>query len=300
MWGSRHEYHILSYAALGVLFLAASRIYGLTHDDVEKHDALTARQNSGVGSAAAQSGNAILTITLLAAIMQGWMRLPEMHRGYAEWLHVWSLLLTAAAGALGFVLSARDGWRRAYAALTIAVATVALVTINMLSVLTPWQKLEIFATGVGVLMIVLGYIGRFRELEDRHDELTTFGLWLGSLLATAPLVVAVVYHRTVGNGISLVDELALLTIATLMVLTGFIWQVKSTTLHGGTSLAAYLLLVIVSLGWSQQWAVGVYLAIGGGLVFASGLGLSVYRERLLELPDRLARREGVFRIFNWR
>jgi hypothetical protein len=35
-------------------------------------------------------------------------------------------------------------------------------------------------------------------------------------------------------------------------------------------------------------------------VFALGVALSVYREKLLELPEQMAKREGVFRILNWR
>ena len=138
--------------------------------------------------------------------------------------------------------------------------------------MTEWQKLEVFATLVGVLLVLCSYIGRFRETQHQRDELVTLGLWLGSLLATVPLAVAVVYHRTVEGRISLPDELALLTVSILMLLTGFVWQVKSTTLHGGVALATYLVVLIVSLGWQPQLAVGVYLAVGGGLVFAGGIG----------------------------
>ncbi len=279
--------------------MLVSRILGLSRTDIYNAAGVKQQETTGRGRAAFQSGNAILSIALLAAIMQGWMRLPTLERGHADWLHVWSLLSTTAAGAIGFILVPRGGWRRAYATMTIVLAAVTFLTLNLLSLLTPWQKLEIFSTGVGILLVAAGYVGRFRESNDRQDELVTFGLWLGSLLATAPLVIAVVYHRLIG-GLSIVDELALVTVAVLMLLTGFVWQVKSTTLHGASALVAYLLLVLVSLGWQQQWAIGVYLAIGGGLVFACGVALSIYREKLLEIPERLAQREGVFQIMNWR
>jgi hypothetical protein len=293
-------YHTMLYAALGVVFLVVSRVLGLVLTDIYSSAGVKKEETTGRGGAAFQSGNAILSIALLAAIMQGWMRLPGLHRGEADWLHVWSLLLTTAAGAIGFVLAPRGGWRRAYAAMTIALGAVAFLTLNLLSLLTAWQKLEIFTTSVGVLLITVSYIGRFRESSTKQDEQVTFGLWLGSVLATAPLIIAVIYHRAVGGGISLIDELALLTIAVLLLLTGFIWQVKATTLHGGSALVVYLLLVLISLGWQQQWAIGVYLAIGGGLVFACGLALSIYRDKLLEIPERLAQREGVFQVINWR
>ena len=36
------------------------------------------------------------------------------------------------------------------------------------------------------------------------------------------------------------------------------------------------------------------------LLFATGLFLSVYRDRLLALPDQIKRREGIFKILSWR
>jgi hypothetical protein len=46
--------------------------------------------------------------------------------------------------------------------------------------------------------------------------------------------------------------------------------------------------------------IGIYLTLGGTLLFGIGLFLSVYRDWLLALPTRLRRREGLFRIFDWR
>ena len=57
---------------------------------------------------------------------------------------------------------------------------------------------------------------------------------------------------------------------------------------------------MVSLGWQQQFAAGVYLAVGGAVLFALGIALSMYREKLLQLPEQIAKREGIFRILNWR
>jgi hypothetical protein len=67
---------------------------------------------------------------------------------------------------------------------------------------------------------------------------------------------------------------------------------------GGLGLVFYLILVVASLGWRSQVATGVYLAVGGGLVFACGIALSVFRERLLSLPDQIAHRKGVFSMLN--
>jgi hypothetical protein len=57
-------------------------------------------------------------------------------------------------------------------------------------------------------------------------------------------------------------------------------------------------LLLLARGVVQEAA--LWLTIGGGLIFLTGLGLAVYRDRLLTLPDRVKNREGVFRVLNWR
>ena len=46
--------------------------------------------------------------------------------------------------------------------------------------------------------------------------------------------------------------------------------------------------------------VGVYLAVAGAVIFTFGLALSIWREKLLQLPERIASREGLFKVLSWR
>jgi hypothetical protein len=85
-----------------------------------------------------------------------------------------------------------------------------------------------------------------------------------------------------------------------MSVTGVSWQIRATTLFGGVTLIIYLIVLVVSLAYHPQVAVGVYLAVGGAAIFAAGIALSIYRDKLLQLPDHIAKREGIFRILNWR
>ena len=62
----------------------------------------------------------------------------------------------------------------------------------------------------------------------------------------------------------------------------------------------YFLTLVIFLPWSRLNAVAIFILVGGGVLFSSGLLLSVYRDRLLTLPDRIKRREGLFRVLNWR
>ena len=85
-----------------------------------------------------------------------------------------------------------------------------------------------------------------------------------------------------------------------MLVTGLSWKIKSTTLWSGSALAFYFIVLIISLIHRPQVAIGVYMAVGGAVVFAIGIVLSVYREKLLDIPDHIANRKGVFEILNWR
>jgi len=149
-------------------------------------------------------------------------------------------------------------------------------------------------------MLVASHIGLFRETHGKHNENVGLGLGLGSILVTVPLVVAALYHRWVTGEPSIYDEMALLTLTIPMFVTGLSWKIKATTLWGGSALAFYLIVLIASLAYHPQVAIGVYMAIGGAVVFAIGIVLSIYRDKLVEIPDQVANRTGIFRILNWR
>ena len=112
------------------------------------------------------------------------------------------------------------------------------------------------------------------------------------MLVAGTLLTAVLYHRWWDAGSSLYNELALLTFTIAMAVTGVAWQIRATTLYGGGALAIYLVVMITSLAYRPQVAVGVYLA--------AGIALSVYREKLLKVPEQISNREGIFKILKWR
>ena len=88
----------------------------------------------------------------------------------------------------------------------------------------------------------------------------------------------------------------------MLLASGFALQIKSTTLTGATMLTVYILtLLLFARGlFEQVQTAALWLAVGGGLIFGTGLLLAVYRDRLLTLPERVKNREGVFRVLNWR
>jgi hypothetical protein len=303
-FGVPSDYYTMLYATLGVVALALGRSMGLEQVDVYSgyksvvfEDGYRAKKIRGRGLPAFQSGNGILCVALLAAFMQG---LSGMVRTGEGWLGITSLAMTIAAAGLAAVIVPAANWRRFYMVAATALAGVLFLRLNMLLDLSGWQKLEIFCVVAGLAMLIGSHLALFREEDGRREDPVSFGLLLGSVLAVAPLLISVLYHRWSVGHPSLIDEIGLLTVTILLSVTGVAWQVKATTVLGGGALVLYLAVLVCSLAYHPQVAIGVYLAVGGAVVFGLGVALSIYRDKLLELPEAISKREGVFRILNWR
>ncbi|WP_428303948.1 hypothetical protein [Lacipirellula sp.] len=296
-YGIDASYYTMLYAGLGLACLVGARSLGLQPVTVYRERYRSTTVLRGRGLALLQCGHGILTVASLAALMQG---LAGLAARDAQVIDIVSIFVTAiAAGAASFV-APPSPWRRLYATAAVALAAVGFLRLNILIDLNGWQKFEIFAVVAGAIMLAASHWALFRDTDTQHDDSVSIGLTLGSVLVAGTLLVAVLYHRWAGDGPSLYDELALLTFTIIMAVTGVSWQIRATTLFGGGALAIYLVVLVTTLAYRPQVAVGVYLAVGGGLVFATGIALSVYREKLLRLPERISNREGIFKILNWR
>jgi hypothetical protein len=295
-YGIDPSYYTVLYASLGFVCLAAGRILDVTRRADARENSGGMRENGSRGLALCQCGNGILLLSCLAAFMQGLGALTFR----VTWLDVGVLAATAAVSALAVPIAVDSTWRRLYACAAIAISVIACLELNWLINLNGWQKLEVFSTVVGVALLAVSHWGIFREVSGTRQESVSLGIDFGSLLAVIPLVIAVFYHRWFGSGPSVVDEIALLTVTVLMLVTGVGWQIRTTTLLGGGALAFYLVVMLASLLHHPQLAVGVYLSAGGAIVFATGIALSIYRDKLLEIPEHVANRDGIFTILNWR
>ena len=79
------------------------------------------------------------------------------------------------------------------------------------------------------------------------------------------------------------------------------FQLRATTITGAALLLVYLLSLLLFINMLQNvQTAAIWMMIGGGVIFGTGILLSIYRDRLLTLPDKVRRREGVFRVLGWR
>jgi hypothetical protein len=283
-WDFRAEYYCVTFAALGMALLAAYRLA-----------AWERIARPGLVVASFRCANALMSVSFVAAAL---MALSRLATSSTDWNLAILLGAFSLLGLLAAALVEHSGFRRWYITVTVAQAALAFITLQQRIHLNPWQNIELFCVGVGLILLVIGYTLWYRE-QDRHSDAASFCLLFGSLLAGVPLAIAATINRF-GFEISMMDEIGLATISVLMFVTGVMCRLRATTLVGGSLLVIHLAMLLVFAGMRAQLAVGVYLAVGGAAIFALGVLLSIYRDRLLALPQRIRQHEGPFRVLAWR
>ncbi len=291
------EWYGLIYSGLGLSLLAVSRSLGVERVPVWRPDGQSASALRGAGWPAFQCATGILLIAFLSAFLQGASRIVA---GGVEWLELASLAITAGVAVVAALLSPAGGWRRVYYVAAVALGGLTFLTLNEFIDLTAWEKLEIFCVVVGLMLLAVGHVERFRaDVFAAHSDLTLGALWLGAALATLPLLVDVLYHRAT-DGASLRSELAIITVAGLTLAAGLGWKTKATTFFGGGTLAIYLLVLVGSIVYQPQVKVGAYLAIGGGLLFVGASCSACTASGCCRCPIASRRGRGSFQVMNWR
>jgi hypothetical protein len=289
--GVQGEYYTLTFAVVGLALLIAYRF------------AVLERYAAGkLADAAFQSANTLLSLSFVGAALMGLSRLASRDVQW-EFVGLCSALTLMSLLAAGLVR--HPDWRRWYLVTTIGLGLLTFLAVQVLSRLSPWQKLEIFCVAVGLVLLAVGHLGWYRE-QDRQSDVVDLSLLLGSLLAGVPLAIAAIsdrYYRGF-EGFYILNEIGFLAVAVLLLATGVVFQLKSTTLVGAALTALYFVTLLVLVPWSRLAErinyVAISIIVGGGVIFGTGLLLSVYRERLMALPEKIQRREGIFRVLSWR
>jgi hypothetical protein len=285
--GVQSEYYTLVFALVGLALLVGYRFA-----------MLKPLATGELALAAFQGANTLLSLALVSAAMMGLSRLTA-HR--VEWPFIGLCALLTFLSLLAAVLVREANWRRWYLVTSIGQGLLVFLCIQILSDLSGWQKLEIFSVVMGLLLLVVGHIGWYYE-QDRENDLVSSSLILGSLLAAIPLAVATLIDRSQGNfgGFLVLNELGFLIVSIALVTSGIMFQLKATALCGSASTILYFVTLLIYVPWARLNTVAVTIIVGGGLLFGTGLLLSLYRDRLLALPERIKKREGVFKVLSWR
>ena len=233
--------------------------------------------------------------------------LLAVNRLFANETSVWLLLtlLTQLAAVLAAALLTQSvSWRAGFRAIGIANVLVVVLVINS-SISTHWlQRVELAAVLLGIALLVIGHIAWYRE-GDTPDAGATSALGWGSMLVVAPLACGLVYFRchhapSIWNWWFFHEVTSIMLALTLLGL-GLACRIRSTTIGGVSLLAVYVVSLVTLVQWpSQLKNVSVLMIVGGGVFFTTAVLLSVYRDKILALPQEIRQRRGVFRVLHWR
>lgn len=256
-----------------------------------------------LAEAAFKAANSVLSLAFVSAGFRGLGRLASEAFGRTDaiqWGFVGFSLTMLVIAAAAVVLVKVASWRRWYVVQVVAQGALTLLALHNLINLSPWQQVELFSVIVGVLLLIVGHIGWYREQnEDRESELVSTSLSFGSLLAVVPLLIATLIDRW-GNHFLIANEAGFLFISLLLVGTGVVFRLKSTTVVGGLGTVVYFLTLAMFIRFGRLSTVATLITVGGGTLFGTGLVLAFFRDRLLALPERIKNREGIFKVLNWR
>lgn len=282
--------YLMTFALLGLGLLLAYRF-----------SVLEQTVAAPLAEAAFQAANTLLSLAFVSAGFKGLASLASdavSTSQKVEWGFVCFSLAMLVIAALAVLIVKVAGWRRWYVVQVVAQGALTLLALHSLMTLNPWQQVELFSVIVGLLLLGVGHFGWYRE-QDRESELVSTSLFFGSLLAVVPLAIATLLDRW-QNDFLIVNEAGFLFVSVLLLGSGLVFRLKSTTLVGCLGTVLYFVTLAMFIRFGRLSTVATLILVGGGAIFMTGLVLAFFRDRLLTLPDRIKNREGIFKVLNWR
>jgi hypothetical protein len=278
---------ILTFAVIGLLMLIACRL------------SLPQKTVSGsLSEALLQAANAVLSLAFISSVFFGMSRFASHSSASVDWNFASFCFAMLSISGISFIVTKHPSGRNWYSVTTIAQSIVLSLAVHRLIDLSPAQQIELFCVLSGLILLVIGHLGWFKE-QDQQSDLVSTSLLFGSLLASLPLAIATLIDRSRGHFLPL-NELGFLAISIALLATGVLFQLKFTTVVGSGMTILYFVTLALFVPWGSLNIVALAIITGGGIVFGSGLVLAVFRDRLLTLPNRIRQREGIFRVLSWR
>lgn len=240
-----------------------------------------------------QSGSASVFLAMSRWLDQG---------GDGWLLAVMLIVLTCVVGSS--LMTANKHWRGIFRGLILAILGSTVCLFEGFLSLNGWHRGEICSLLAGGALLVLGHLAWMREEEEGADLSATLCLFFGSLLVVIPLAVGLIYYRfTVPEAASwrLLHEVASIFGGLGLLAVGMLFRVRSTAIGGASLILTYLVSLVALIRIPAQLQnASVVMMVGGGLFLGTAILMSIYRDRLVALPEKVAEREGVFQVLKWR
>ncbi len=287
-WGFEEQGMMLGFAVFGLLMLLISRA-----------------SNSGmippaIGRILQPSANGVLGVSMLSAFFRNLflkIQIVNTQSVPAATLVLFSCSFVMIS-VLASLLAGSSPLRRLFVVSMTAHAVVTTFLLYFYIDLSFWQKLELLSVVTGLFVLGSGLAGWYHEQEEESESVSA-ALSLGSLLLVAPLAIATILNRSAGDFLIL-EELGFLFAGVTLLSTGVLLKLRACTLIGGIGAVWYFVSLAVLVPWGQLNTVAIATIIGGGLLFGTGLVLAFFRDRLLAIPEKFQKKEGIFRVLTWR
>lgn len=159
----------------------------------------------------------------------------------------------------------------------------------------PWGDSAFYTLPTGALLVLLG---AFASRQENDRVQASLLLWLGSLLAAAPLVLHAFENRFVRNISPVGYDMATITTGLVLVATGILLQLRAPTIVGAVVMGLDLFVVVFSQVRWEEVPLFIYLTALGALLFGVSWLLLYRRDALLRLRDRIQAQHQTFR--QWR
>ncbi len=281
---------ILAMTAIGIVCVVVRSV-------VDRRDGVATR----LANVSQWTGRLCLSTAGVATLL---IALTRLLAGETDWPLLGLVATQVGAGGLAGLLANESGWRRHFWFLAAGQLLMSALVYNTLITLSFWQRGELFLTAVGLIALAVGFFGWYRE-TDAQDEMVSFNLALGSLLSAVPLAIGMLVQRFDSKiadwGWVVIHEVGVLSIGLLLLGAGVLCRIRWSTIVGGSTLLVYVVSLIGLINVPDQLqSTAVYMMVGGGLFFGTAVMLSIYRDRLLSIPQRMQNGEGVFRVLKWR
>jgi hypothetical protein len=219
----------------------------------------------------------------------------------AEWELVTLATGQTIAAVVASLLTKSKDWKTTSRTLAGLHVLAGVLVANMMLGLSMWERGELILVAAGTLLLAAGHIRWKREGEIR-DPAVDLHIFAGSFLVAMPLTIGMLAQR-MGDYVPVwtvvPNEVGALLAGLALLGAGVVCRMRATTFVGATVTTVWVLSLVTLVNLQLQNA-SVYMMIGGGAFFAVAVMLSIYRDRLLALPEKVRNREGLFGVLDWR
>lgn len=203
-------------------------------------------------------------------------------------------IATAGYAVAGFAAERSETSATLHRGLTIVFAYLSYAMIGLRYHLNPWDDSAYYTLPPGLLLVTIGVVKSRRE----DDEGAGAMMWLGSLIAAAPMLLHALENRFVLGTSSAGYDMATIAVGLLLALVGRVVMYRGPFLVGATVFAIDLFVVIVGAIRWQNLPPAVYLTALGGVLFGTAWVLLYKREALRRFSNWVG--ESATALRDWR